>query len=136
MTTSAEATLRDYYEALRRGEPLYPYFAERSDVVKVGVGERLVGYDAVAEGLREQTRTTDEWTVESHERRVTERDECAWFSDRVRMGWRNVETGDRHDFDTRWSGTLARRMALDGGGNESSDEWLFVGMHVSAAVEH
>jgi hypothetical protein len=135
MTASAEATLRDYYEALRRGEPLYPYFAERADVVKVGVGERLVGYDEVAEGLREQTRTTDEWVVESGECRVAERDDCAWFSDRVRMAWTDVETDRRYDFDARWSGTLVRRRALEGRDTESDDEWLFVGMHVSAPVE-
>ena len=124
MTASAEATLRDYYEALRRGEPLYPYFAERTDVVKVGVGERLAGYDAVAEGLREQTRRTDEWTVESRDCRVTERDECAWFSDHVRLAWTDVEADRRYDFDTRWSGTAVRRSALedrDGAGEDCPD---------------
>jgi hypothetical protein len=136
MTATAEATLRDYYEALRRGEPLYPYFAERADVIKVGVGERLVGYDDVAEGLREQTRTTDDWTVESRDARVTERDDCAWFSDRVRMAWTDVETGNDYDFDTRWSGTLVRRRALEERHTESDDEWLFVGMHVSAPVRN
>ncbi|MFC5367091.1 YybH family protein [Salinirubrum litoreum] len=120
---SAEAMVRDYYEALRRGEPLAPYFAERPDVVKFGVGERLDGYDEIAEGLREQSRVTDDWTVESHDLRVTERDDWGWFSDEVRMSW--TQRGTDYDFETRWSGTLERR----------SDEWLFVGMHVSAPVE-
>jgi hypothetical protein len=84
---NAADTIREYYEALRRGEPLYPYFAERPGVVKFGVGERLVGYDAVAEGLREQTRTTEDWTVESNDLRVTERDGHAYFSDAVFMSW-------------------------------------------------
>jgi hypothetical protein len=130
MTASAEETLRDYYEALRRGEPLYPYFAEREDVVKVGVGERLVGYDAVAEGLREQTRTTDDWTVESREPRVAEQGDCAWFADRVRMAWTAVDAEREYDVDARWSGTLSRRHALEGR-VAAGDEWLFVGMHVS-----
>ena len=141
MTASAEATVRDYSEALRRGEPLYPYFAERTDLVKVGVGERLVGYDAVAEGLREQTRTTDDWTVDSDDLRVTAADDHAWFSDRVALAWTDTDADRTLAFETRWSGTLARRRALDGdaGGSEDGDgdervddEWLFVGMHVSA----
>jgi hypothetical protein len=120
---SAEAMVRDYYEALRRGEPLSPYFAERPDVVKFGIGERLDGYDEIAEGLREQSRVTDDWTVESRALRVTERDGWGWFSDEVHMAWRGREA--HHDFETRWSGPLER----DG------DDWLFVGMHVSAPAE-
>jgi len=117
----AEETIRDYYEALRRGEPLYPYFAERPDVVKFGVGERLVGYDAVAEGLREQTRTTTDWTVESGALRVVDDDCHAWFSDSVHMAWTDREADHEYSLPTRWSGTLERREG----------EWLFVGMHVS-----
>jgi hypothetical protein len=117
----AAETIRDYYEALRRGEPLYPYFAERAGVVKFGVGERLVGYDAVAEGLREQTRRTTDWTVESEELRVSTAGETAWFSDAVYMAWTDVEADHDYAFTTRWSGTLVRR----------DDEWVFVGMHVS-----
>ncbi|SDZ80123.1 SnoaL-like domain-containing protein [Haloplanus vescus] len=116
---NAAATIREYYESLRRGEPLYPYFAEHPDVVKFGVGERLVGYDAVAEGLREQTRTTDDWTVQSQDLRVIERDDHAHFSDAVFMSWTTPET--EYALSTRWSGTLERR----------DDEWVFVGMHVS-----
>lgn len=121
----AEASIRDYYEALRRGEPLYPYFAEDPDVVKFGIGERLTGYEEIAEGLREQTRTTDAWTVESRRLRVTERDCHAWFSDDVSLAWTDAGREARLEFDTRWSGTLANH---DG-------EWLFVGMHVSTADE-
>ncbi|MFC6726001.1 nuclear transport factor 2 family protein [Halobium palmae] len=94
MNASAESTVRDYYEVLRRGEPLYPYFAERDDVVKFGIGERLTGYDEVAEGLREQSRTTEDWTVDSRRLVVVERDDCAWFSDDVGMAWRDVEAGE------------------------------------------
>ncbi|MFD1634134.1 nuclear transport factor 2 family protein [Haloplanus ruber] len=118
---NAAETVREYYEALRRGEPLYPYFAERSDVVKFGVGERLVGYDAVAEGLREQSRTTEDWTVESCDLRVTEGDDHAYFSDSVQMAWTDRAADHEYAFSTRWSGTLEPR----------ADEWLFVGMHVS-----
>jgi uncharacterized protein (DUF58 family) len=50
-------------EALRAGEPLGRFFAARDDVVKFGVGERLQG-TGVAEGLREQTATTEGWRVE------------------------------------------------------------------------
>lgn len=124
---SAADTVRDYYEALRRGEPLYPYFLEAEDVVKFGVGETLVGYDAVAEGLREQSRTTDDWTVESADLRVLERDDHATFADRVRMAWTDTATGRAYDFDTRWSGTLER----DG----DDGDWQFAGMHVSVAWE-
>jgi hypothetical protein len=125
---NAADTIREYYEALRRGEPLYPYFAERSDVVKFGVGERLVGYDAVAEGLREQTRTTDDWTMESQNLRVTERDGYAYFSDTVFMSWTDREADHEYAFSTRWSGTLERRAVGD---EDEEAEWLFVGMHVS-----
>jgi len=121
---NAADTVREYYEALRRGEPLYPYFEERPDVVKFGVGERLVGYDAVAEGLREQTRATDDWTVDSRDLRVTERDGFAYFSDSVVMSWTDREAGHEFSLDTRWSGTLERRDGAEA-------EWLFVGMHVS-----
>jgi hypothetical protein len=122
---NATATIREYYEALRRGEPLYPYFAERPDVVKFGVGERLVGYDAVAEGLREQTRTTEDWSVESQDLRVTERDGYAYFADSVFMSWTDREADHEYALSTRWSGTMERR------GDGDDAEWLFVGMHVS-----
>jgi hypothetical protein len=123
----AAATIREYYDSLRRGEPLYPYFAERPDVVKFGIGERLVGYDAVAEGLREQTRTTEGWTVASEALRVTERDGYAYFSDSVALSWTDREADHEYAVSTRWSGTMERRVAAE----EADTEWCFVGMHVS-----
>jgi hypothetical protein len=133
---SARDTVEDYYEALRRGEPLYPYFAESSDAVKFGVGETLVGYDAIAEGLREQTRTTEEWTVESGALRTVERTDYAAFSDSVFLSWTDVEAGREHAFDTRWSGTLERRPTTDDPNPDPDEyEWLFLGMHVSTAEE-
>ena len=130
---SASETIEDYYEALRRGDPLAPFFAERDDVVKFGVSERLAGGEAVAEGLRKQTRTTDDWRVESRDLRVVAReadsagasasgDSVAWFTDDVDLAWTD-SAGDRRSFDTRWSGVLER--------NESGD-WRFAQMHVSA----
>jgi hypothetical protein len=131
---SARATVEDYYEALRRGEPLYPYFAEEADVVKFGVGETLVGYEDVAEGLREQTRTTTDWTVESDALRVVERERHAAFSDDVRMAWTDTESDADYDFETRWSGTLERRPTDDDpDADPATDEWVFLGMHVSVA---
>lgn len=133
-----EAAIRDYYEALRRGEPLYPYFAESEATVKFGVGEALYGYDDVSEALREQTRTTEDWTVESDRLVVTERDGTATFADEVRLEWTDRESGERRAFDTRWSGALARRGASESGdgerrdGVDGDDAWLFVAMHVSA----
>jgi hypothetical protein len=124
----ARKTINAYYDALRAGEPLgRRFFApERPGddaVVKYGISERLVGAERIREGLREQTERTTDWAVESESLRVTEREEHAWFSDRVAMGWRDVEASVRYEFDTRWSGTLERR----------GDEWRFVGMHVSTA---
>ncbi|WP_338739662.1 nuclear transport factor 2 family protein [Haloplanus salilacus] len=120
---NAEETIRDYYGALRRGDPLYPYFAERPNVVKFGVGERLVGYDAIEDGLRTQTRTTENWTVESRALRVVGDDDHAHFSDSVRMAWTDTTRDHEYDLSTRWSGSLERR------GDDG--DWLFVGMHVS-----
>lgn len=122
---SATQTVHDYYEALRRGEPLYPYFAERDDVVKFGVSETLTGYDEVAEGLREQSRRTDEWTVQSRQLRVAEQEGFAWFSDTVTLEWLDTVDEAEYAYETRWSGTLVNQ----------NDEWLFVNMHVSAAQE-
>ena len=138
-------TVEEYYEALRRDEPLAPYFAEREDVVKFGVSERLAGYEAVAEGLREQTKTTEDWRVESDNLRVTHRDSVAWFTDDVVLAWTD-STGDRKSFDTRWSGVLERGDRSSGGttdgdpggttdggsGGIADTRWRFVQMHVSA----
>lgn len=117
-----EETVRAYYAALRGGEPLAPFFAPRDDVVKVGISERLVGHGTVAAGLREQTRTTTDWRVDSHDLRVRRNGPVAWFSDRIDLVWTDTDRGVRHSFETRWSGTLER-----------DDRWQFVGMHVSAA---
>lgn len=123
----AESTVRAYYDALRAGEPLYPFFARFDSTVKFGIGERLTGYDEIREGLRTQTETTDGWTVESDRLVVTERDDHAWFSDDVHMAWTDTDRDRHYEFDTRWSGTLQRR-----GGDEALDTpWRFVGMHVS-----
>ncbi|WP_135852921.1 nuclear transport factor 2 family protein [Halorussus salinus] len=161
---NATETVEAYYEALRRGDPLSPYFAEREEVVKFGVGERLAGYEAVADGLREQTRTTDDWRVESRALRVTARETVAWFTDDVAMSWtatgseRAEETDasgseTRHSFETRWSGVLERdagegnagddgESGSDDGESETGDDserdepgWRFVQMHVSAPHE-
>jgi hypothetical protein len=149
-------TVEEYYETLRRGEPLSPYFVEREDVVKFGISERLTGYNAVAEGLREQTRTTEDWQVESKQLQVvTPKSETgktvtsvsiAWFTDDVVLSWTD-STGERQSFDTRWSGVLERddrdgrdsqddRNKSDGQGNRDDEtagaNWRFAQMHVSA----
>ena len=72
----------------------------------------------------DQTRTTENWTVESHDLRVTEEGEWAWFADDVRMAWDDSESDEHHDHRTRWSGALRR-----------ADGWRFVGMHVSVPGE-
>ncbi|WP_415382283.1 nuclear transport factor 2 family protein [Halosimplex sp. TS25] len=126
--------VRAYYDALRAGEALGPFFARDEDVVKVGISERLVGGEEVADGLREQTETTTGWQVESSDLRVTERDRHAWFADRVSLSWTDTERQIRYEFDTRWSGTLERRDGAEDADDETPDErWLFVGMHVSTA---
>lgn len=121
-------TVRDYYEALRRGEPLEGSFHEHAATVKVGVSEHLVGYDDVAEALREQTNRTSDWTVESRDLTVGRRGDTGWFSDRVDLAW--TREGERLAFDTRWTGTLVRRPVKG-----VEDEWPFVELHVSAAHE-
>ena len=124
----ARERIESYYDALRAGEPLGPYFAAADagdELVKFGISERLVGAEAIRTGLRRQTEATTDWAVTSRALRVTERDRHAWFSDDVSMAWTDAATGDRRTFETRWSGTLERR---DG-------EWRFVGMHVSTADE-
>ena len=123
---SAETVIRDYYEALRRGEALVPYFTDAPSTVKFGISESLFGGERVERALREQTETTDDWTVESHRLTVDDRVNkgIAWFADECTLAWTD-ETGDRQQFETRWSGTLERR----------DDAWQFVSMHVSAPQE-
>jgi len=125
MADDAVDTVRAYYAAVREADPLHPFFADGEDVVKVGIGERLVGADAIEAGLREQTRTTTDWVIESRDLRVTARDRHAWFDDDVFMAWTDTERSIRFEFESRWSGTLER---TDGA-------WRFVGMHVSTPGE-
>ncbi|PSQ02836.1 hypothetical protein BRC94_00900 [Halobacteriales archaeon QS_5_70_17] len=140
-----EDTVRAYYEALRRGEPLSPFFVEGPDVVKFGISERLEGSEAVAEGLRAQTQTTDGWVVESSNLVAADRGDHGWFSDEVFMAWTDRERSVRYEFDTRWSGTLVRVEGGKRGPGDENDgapapdsapgEWRFAGMHVSTARE-
>jgi hypothetical protein len=129
---SAERTVLDYYDALRSGDPLPPYFAEEPGAVKFGISERLDGYEEIASGLREQTETTSDWTVESRALVVAERERTARFADDVRMAW-TTDEGERHDFETRWSGCLERRNGADVAEGDGDDDWRFVSMHVSVA---
>ncbi|MFC7115338.1 nuclear transport factor 2 family protein [Natronoarchaeum sp. GCM10025703] len=122
---TAETTVREYYEALRRGDPLAPFFAREASTVKFGIEERLRGYDDIAAALERQTETTDEWRVDSTDLSVTEREGYAWFADVVGMAWTDTGTGERFTFDSRWSGTLEER----------GEDWQFVSMHVSAPRE-
>jgi hypothetical protein len=123
----ARTTVTEYYESLRSGEELGPYFADERDCedpfVKFGISERLVGAGEIREGLRSQTETTADWAVDSHALRVCERDQHAWFSDNVSMAWTDTAARMRYEFNTRWSGTL----------EATPDGWRFVGMHVSTA---
>ena len=130
--TDVVETIRRYYATLRAGEPIHPFFVDDGPVVKVGIGERIVGADAVASGLRQQTETTHDWIVESRDLHVGTGDPCgegtdgmAWFGDDVFVAWTDTERGVRFEFETRWTGALIRR-----GG-----EWRFVSMHVSTPDE-
>ena len=127
MKQDAEATVTAYYSALREGESLSAFFREAPDTIKVGLSERFVGYADVAAGLSEQTATTVEWTVESHDLSVSVDDDIAWFSDQVTMEWTNTQLDTDYSFETRWTGTPKRR--------ESDAPWQFVTLHVSAADE-
>lgn len=148
---SPREVVLEYYESLRRGEPLYPYFLEDAGTTKIGVGETLRGYEAVAEGLLEQTRSTDSWSVRSHRLAVSDRDTHATFVDRVDLEWRDTVRDEWRSFDTRWTGTLepsprppapdgapagdADRSGETGDGSTEGDretEWRFLVMHVSA----
>ena len=122
-----EDTVRAYYDALRDGDPLAPFFVESPDVVKFGVGERLTGYADVARGLQEQTRTTEDWTVESRALRVADRGDHAAFSDDVLLAWFDAESFREREYETRWSGTLTRV--------DDERGWKFLGMHVSVEVD-
>ncbi len=119
----AEATVRDYYDALRDGDPLHPYFLDDERVVKFGIGERLAGFGEIRRGLADQTDRTTDWVVESEDLVVGRAGEAGWFSDDVFMAWTDVEASVRYEFDSRWSGTLLDRNGV----------WQFAGMHVSTA---
>lgn len=121
---SPEGTVRDYYDALRAGDPLHPFFYESPTTVKFGIGETLSGYDAVESGLREQTAATTDWTVESDALVAGGDGDSAWFADRVHMAWTDTDADVDHAYDTRWSGSMLR---VDG-------RWAFTGMHVSVPV--
>ena len=129
----ARETITAYYDALREGAPLGPYFADEQPgddaFVKYGLSERLVGDAEIRSGLRRQTETTTNWTVTSHALQVCSRDTSAWFSDAVSMAWTDTETAIRYEFETRWSGTLVQPEPEP----KSTDGWQFVGMHVSTA---
>jgi hypothetical protein len=114
--------IRAYYDALRAGDPLAPYFADEETTVKFGISETLDGGDAVRAGLRGQTVTTRDWHVDSRNLVVDSQGDVAWFADDVFLAWTDTGRGIRFEFDTRWSGTLV----IDEG-------WQFVGMHVSTA---
>ena len=116
--------IREYYHALGAGKPLDPFLSDRA-FVKIGVEETLTGADRIAEGLREQCRTTSDWSVESQSLRTDDRGAYALFSDQVSLVWTEESTGDRHEYETRWSGTLAR----------TESGWAFVSIHVSAPHE-
>lgn len=136
---SAAETIREYYAALRQGEPLAPFFLPAEATTKFGVSESLYGYDEVADALSEQTETTAEWTVESDRLTVDDRGAFAVFADEVTLAWTDRTTGTRWRFETRWSGTLVR-VDTEGGEIDpeesgSDREWRFHTMHVSAPHE-
>ncbi|SFC45592.1 SnoaL-like domain-containing protein [Halobiforma haloterrestris] len=136
MVEAAETVVRDYYEALREGDPLAPYFLEDDSTVKFGIEESLFGYDEVADALRNQTETTTDWTVTSGRLVVEERDSAAWFADEVRMAWTDAESGEEREFESRWSGTLVPSPArtdasADGPADDPAPHWRFATMHVS-----
>lgn len=124
-----EERIREYYAALRAGDPLGAFFADENSVVKFGISDRLAGGSAIEEGLREQTERTTDWVVDSENLTVYDGGEFAAFSDDVRLAWTDTVEDERYEFDTRWSGTLERRAS----GSSGPETPLFVGMHVSTA---
>lgn len=121
---SVADTVRSYYDSLRSGEPLHPYFVQSPTTVKIGVFSTRVGFEAVKNGLQEQTATTTDWSVSSTALQTVERQDTGRFWDAVTLRWTDSETGRRHSFDTRWTGQLARETA--------TTDWKFTLMHVSA----
>ena len=138
MSDAAATFVRDYYDALRNGDALAPYFLADESTVKFGISESLFGFDAVSDALREQTETTASWSVESGHLVTAEREGFATFADEVTMAWTDTDSGERRRFETRWSGTLVRGDDAAGGGEDGSTEpdapdWQFATMHVSTA---
>ncbi|QCS41712.1 nuclear transport factor 2 family protein [Natrinema versiforme] len=131
MSDHAETVVRNYYDALRNGDPLAPYFLADESTVKFGISESLFGGQEVSAALEEQTETTDDWTIESRNLVVEERDAFATVADEVDMAWTDTETGEQYRFDSRWSATLVRQS--DDG--SSASDWRFATMHVSAPRE-
>lgn len=127
MKQDAEATITAYYDALRAGEPLSPFFLESLATVKVSLSERLTGYPDIADELSEQSAMTESWTVESSDLSVTARDDYAWFHDDVSIAWTNTKIDADYEFETRWTGTLEA--------NGTDETWQFVSLHVSTAAE-
>ena len=126
MEQDAEATITAYYDALRDGEALSPFFLESVSIVKVSLSDSFIGYPDVANELSEQTATTDSWAVDSHDLSVTERDSFAWFHDDVTLAWTDMQLDADREFETRWTGTLER---------SGDDSWQFVSLHVSTPAE-
>ena len=124
-------TIEAYYDALRAGDSLAPFFLDSPDTVKFGLSERLDGFDAVAEGLQSQTEATREWVVESADLATGRRGETAWFADDVFMGWTDTDRSIRFEFDARWSGTLVRAGEPSAVEDDAPGEWQFASMHVS-----
>lgn len=122
---TVEQTLESYYDSLRDGAPLEPYFSREIHPVKFGISEELDGYEDIAKGLRAQTRTTTDWEITSHNLQTDSKEGIGWFSDLVAMQWRNIEEDRMIRWNTRWSGTLL----------EEDSGWTFVRMHVSAAED-
>ena len=133
MSEGPESVVRDYYDALRNGDPLEPYFLADESTVKFGLSEALFGESEVSDALQEQTETTTEWAVESRSLTVTDRDGAATFADEVTMAWTDIESGERRRFETRWSGTLVRLEEEPTRAGEH--EWQFATMHVSTAED-
>ncbi len=122
---SVDAFLESYYQALRDGEPLEPFFARDHRAVKFGITESLHGYAEIEDGLTAQTATTTDWSIRSHRLETDTAGEVGWFSDHVTMRWRDIEADEQLEWETRWSGTV---LHVD-------SDWQFVRMHVSAAHE-
>lgn len=137
--THAADTVRSYYDGLRAGEALAPYFSDGETTVKFGIGEALFGAGEVANALGEQTATTTDWTVESTNLVVDERDSFATFADEVLLAWTSGETGERQRYDSRWSGTLVPRDPAAGDLTTTEDDatpaWQFTLMHVSTTPD-